>query len=220
MASRGDATRNRLLDAAEQLFGERGVAGVSLREIRIASGARNTAALQFHFGSREGLIDALTKRHLPRIAEIQDRIYAEMGEAGRLDDPRTQVEILVRPVAEYLTLGSSERAWVKIQAELGTQPKMRLLDMVTYAPTAALAAGNALFEQLTADLPAQLAVERMILSAQVMVHVCAARARVLDDPEQAASAIPDDVFLENLIDMILGALTAPVGAATTARVRR
>lgn len=219
MSRRGDATRQRLLDAAEQLFGERGVAGVSLREIRIASGARNTAALHFHFGDREGLIDALTQRHLPRIGEIQERIHTEMEAAGRLDDPRTQVEILVRPVAEYLTLGPSERAWVKIQAELGTQPRMRLLEMVTYAPTAALAAGNALFERLRADLPAELATERMILSAQLMVHVCAARARVIDDPEQAAAAVPDSVFLENLIDMILGALTAPVGAATAALVR-
>src|SRR5690348_10081248 len=56
MTERGDRTREHLLDVAERLYGERGVASVSMREIRVASGARNTAALQFHFGDRDGLI--------------------------------------------------------------------------------------------------------------------------------------------------------------------
>lgn len=219
MTPRGEQTRERLLDAAEQLFGERGVAGVSLREIRLASGAKNTAALQFHFGGREGVLDALTQRHVPRIGEIQERLYAEMEAAGRLDDPRSQVEILVRPVAEYLTRGPNERAWVKIQAELGTQPRMRLLDMVTFAPSTALAAGNALFEQLRRDLPNDLATERMVLAAQAMVHLCADRARLVDDPERVRSAVSDEVFLENLVDMIVGALFAPMDTSTAARLR-
>lgn len=64
MTARGDQTRNHLLDVAEQLFGERGVNAVSLREIRIEAGARNTAAIQFHFGDREGLIRALFVENL------------------------------------------------------------------------------------------------------------------------------------------------------------
>jgi AcrR family transcriptional regulator len=211
MSVRGEQTRENLLDAAEQLFGERGVAGVSLREIRIASGARNTGALQFHFGDRNGLLDALTARHLPRIGALQQQYYDDVVAEGRLEEPRALVEVLVRPVTEYLATGPSERAWVKIMAELGTAPEMRLIRMVTFAPNAALAAGNALYERLEQSLPGIIAAERMVITAQSMVHVCADRARLIDDPTRSTRAVSNEVFLQNLIDMTWGALSAPMG---------
>src|SRR4051794_28452532 len=102
MTARGDETRNHLLDTAERLFGERGVKGVSLREIRLTAGARNTAAIQFHFGDREGLLQALYARHMPRLAEHQQALYDALIASGREDDPRSLVEVLVRPSADYL----------------------------------------------------------------------------------------------------------------------
>ena len=51
-----DDTRERLIDAAESLFAEHGIGGVSLREINRAAGARNAVAVQYHFGDREGII--------------------------------------------------------------------------------------------------------------------------------------------------------------------
>src|ERR1700759_4310249 len=101
MSARGDKTRDHLLDTAEQLFAQRGIAGVSLREVRIASGARNTAAIQFHFGDREGLYQALMERHLPRIANIQHRLFDDMLEQKGTSDARALVEVLVRPTNDY-----------------------------------------------------------------------------------------------------------------------
>jgi AcrR family transcriptional regulator len=209
---RGERTREHLLDVAERLFGERGVAGVSLREIRLASGARNTAAVQFHFGSREGLLKALTERHMPGIAALQRDLYDDVIESGREADPRSLVEVLVRPAAEYLTRGPSERAWVKIMADLGQAPELRLNQMVMIAPPAAQKAGAVLYEQLTRRIPPSLARERIVALAQIAVHMCANRARLEDDPEGSRAHVPGDVFVENLVDMVTGALFAPVSA--------
>ena len=49
------------IDAAEALFAERGLDGVTTREILDAAGQKNQSALQYHFGSREGLILALVR---------------------------------------------------------------------------------------------------------------------------------------------------------------
>src|SRR4051794_26893710 len=98
MSTRGRATRERLLDAAEELYGRNGIDAVSLREIRIAAGQRNTGAMQYHFGDRDGLIEALIARHMPRIGEIQQRLYAEMVAEDRGADRRSLVEVLIRPV--------------------------------------------------------------------------------------------------------------------------
>src|SRR5690349_15357116 len=126
MNQRGYETRARLLDVAEQMYAERGIAGASLREIRLAAGERNTAAMQYHFGDRDGLLQALLERHMPRIAERQQALYDRIVAEGRADDERSLVEVLIRPAAEYLTLGTSERAWVKIMADLASQPDLHL----------------------------------------------------------------------------------------------
>lgn len=45
--------------AAERLVGERGIAALSLREAAGSAGARNNSAAQYHFGTEDGLIDAI-----------------------------------------------------------------------------------------------------------------------------------------------------------------
>ena len=68
-----DPTRERILDAAERLFAENGVAATSLRAVMKAAGA-NMAAVHYHFGSRTGLLTAL----LARRAEPVNRRRIEM----------------------------------------------------------------------------------------------------------------------------------------------
>ncbi|HEU4364195.1 MAG TPA: TetR/AcrR family transcriptional regulator [Candidatus Krumholzibacteria bacterium] len=68
-----DLTKERILDAAEHLFAEQGVAATSLRAIMKEAGA-NMAAIHYHFGSRTGLLEAL----LARRAEPLNRRRLEM----------------------------------------------------------------------------------------------------------------------------------------------
>jgi AcrR family transcriptional regulator len=56
-------TRDALLDAAEVLFVEHGLEGASLRAITQRAGA-NLAAVNYHFGSKEGLVRAVFHRRL------------------------------------------------------------------------------------------------------------------------------------------------------------
>src|SRR5687768_8084123 len=55
----GRATRELLVRTAEQLFAERGIDAVSLREIGQVAGQGNNAAIQYHFGDREALVLAI-----------------------------------------------------------------------------------------------------------------------------------------------------------------
>ena len=56
-ASRGEDTRQRLIEAALVIFGEAGFEGASTRMLADAAGA-NLAAIPYHFGSKEGLYRA------------------------------------------------------------------------------------------------------------------------------------------------------------------
>jgi len=208
----GERTRERLLDSAEQLFTERGVNGVSLREIRLHAGARNTAAIQFHFGDRDGLLIALAERHMPKIAEIQAAIYQDMVDDDAEDDARRLIEVLLRPAPDYLTYGASERAWIQIMGDLASQPDLHLKEMISITPEAGLRAGALLHRQLTAVLPDRLARERIILMAQTSVHLTADHARLIADPITSRRHTSTDEFVANLVDMITAALFAPVTA--------
>jgi TetR/AcrR family transcriptional regulator, regulator of cefoperazone and chloramphenicol sensitivity len=66
--SRGDETRERLLEAALRIFGELGFEGASTRALADAAGA-NLAAIAYHFGSKEGLYRAVAKFIVERSSE-------------------------------------------------------------------------------------------------------------------------------------------------------
>lgn len=62
------ATRERLLDAAEKLFGERGFLATSVREIT-AQARCNIAAVNYHFGSKDNLYREMFRRRLATVRE-------------------------------------------------------------------------------------------------------------------------------------------------------
>ncbi|MCB1693376.1 MAG: TetR/AcrR family transcriptional regulator [Pseudomonadales bacterium] len=70
-------TRDRLMRAAEKLVAERGLENVTLRAITTAAEQKNESALQYHFGGRDGLIEAI---HHARNAQVQEK-RAEMLDA-------------------------------------------------------------------------------------------------------------------------------------------
>lgn len=60
-----DDTRQRLLDAAQRLFSERGFDGVGIREIADAAGV-NLSGIKYHFGSKQGLYLQTIRRSMDR----------------------------------------------------------------------------------------------------------------------------------------------------------
>jgi AcrR family transcriptional regulator len=75
--SRGEDTRQRLIEAALRIFGEYGFEGASTRALADAAGA-NLAAIPYHFGSKEGLyraaaefiVENTSKEVLPTVQKI------------------------------------------------------------------------------------------------------------------------------------------------------
>lgn len=69
------ARRRAILDAATELFADRGFGGVSVQEIADAAGAHKTTVL-YHFATKEALHEAVLDEALGRIAEVMREFLA------------------------------------------------------------------------------------------------------------------------------------------------
>ena len=79
-------TKEKILDTAERLFAEHGYAATSLRQV-IAAAKVNLAAVHYHFGTKEELLDAVVLRKVAPVNAARmawlERVEAEAG-AGPL----------------------------------------------------------------------------------------------------------------------------------------
>ncbi|HQZ01346.1 MAG TPA: TetR/AcrR family transcriptional regulator [Thauera sp.] len=77
-------TPDRILDAAESLFVEHGFEGTSMRMITRAANA-NLAAVNYYFGSKDALIQAVFRRRLTALNEARlaalNHLETEVGDA-------------------------------------------------------------------------------------------------------------------------------------------
>ena len=97
------STRERLLDCAETLFAERGLAGTSLRSINAKAGL-SPAALHYHFGSQAALVEALLERRMPSLMERRRQLLDALEADGAVTT-RGVLRALAQPLAELLAEG-------------------------------------------------------------------------------------------------------------------
>ncbi|MGH3644931.1 MAG: helix-turn-helix domain-containing protein [Mycobacterium sp.] len=93
---RGSRSKDALLDAAERLIAERGFE-VPLRDIARAAGQRNNSAVNYHFRSRQDLLDAVVNRRLLPMEFERERMLGELSE-DEAGDVHALMRILVLPL--------------------------------------------------------------------------------------------------------------------------
>ncbi len=99
-------TKEQILDAAECLFAEHGIKAVALRQIITEAGV-NSAAIHYHFGSKEKLVRAVFARRIePLNRERLDLLDESEDRAG--DGPLPIEDIMYALVAPAFRLRGSE----------------------------------------------------------------------------------------------------------------
>jgi AcrR family transcriptional regulator len=115
--------RLRLLDAGEQLLATRGL-DVPDRVIVAAAGQHNRSAVNYHFGSRAGLIDAIRERHETPIALHRHHLIARLPRPGDRTT-RQLAEAHIRPLTAEM-LRSAPSYWARFTAMLLRDQPLRL----------------------------------------------------------------------------------------------
>jgi AcrR family transcriptional regulator len=192
-----EPARRKLLDAALALFAERGISGSTMREIRIAAGQSNTAALQYHFGDRAGLLRALLERELPPLVARRKELLA------CTDDPWSVAAVFVLPFAEMATGSEHQKLVVRFLSQLLDDHSLTFQEILDLVGDTGTHEAYMLLHQHFPGIPEPLLWERVAVATNSFIHAAALRAA----RTRHEQIVDDELFRRNLVDMFLGATT-------------
>jgi AcrR family transcriptional regulator len=200
------STKEQLVLTAERLFALHGLDGVSLRQISTEAGNANNSAVQYHFGSKDRLIQAIFEYRIPSIARRRRLLAAERG----ADDLRTCVEVYLLPILEEAEDVDSYYLSFLVQLQrygLGEHPFDRLADELKQPMGDFVKRVSAFL----VDLPQPLRATRTTQALTICVHLAADRQLAR---RHGAPVFPYALHVTELLDGVMGFLEAPVSPAT------
>ena len=199
-------TQVRILDAAEELFMQHGFEGASMRMLTAKAGV-NLAAINYHFGSKDALIEAVFRRRLDpmnveRIAQL-DRLEQEAAGAPLAAEAiiRAFIGAGLRMIEDARGGG---RNFIRLLGRAYTEPAkpIRALIGQMYAPT--MERFKAAFVKALPDLPKDELVWRMHFMFGTLAYTLAAT----DTVQLIAGAKPEDRYDARLLEDRLTAFMA------------
>jgi AcrR family transcriptional regulator len=212
-------TRTRILDAAEELFMLHGFEGTSMRVLTSTAGV-NLAAVNYHFGSKDALIEALFRRRLDpmnaaRVAEL-DRL--ETAAKGRQLSPEQIIRAFIGP--SLLLMEDAKgggRNFIRLLGRTYTEPTkpIRVLIGQLYGPT--MARYKAALEQALPHMPAGELIWRMHFMFGTLAYTLAAT----DTVQLIAGCKPEDRYDARLLeDRLASFLAAGLNAPLKQTVKK
>ena len=199
-------TRLALIRAGEHLFARQGVDGARTADIRRAAGQQNESALHYHFGSRQGLLLAIARKHLEATEPARREALDAATAGGRTPTAPQLVGALVTPDAARLH-SEDGRDYLRIIAQIagfaGIQQGPVRLPVTGSSLERVL---DLLVREVSTRVPEPVARERVAAVIGFLTFALADRARRLesDDP----TLPPHEVFTADLTAMLAGALAA------------
>ena len=131
----GDQTKEKILDAAEELFGEKTFDTVSLRDITHHAGV-TLALASYHFGTKDNLFVAVVARRADMLNRMRAERLAELDAAG-VTYIAAYIDAFVRPLlTQALTGESGWRSYVGLISKVAMTNRWNELVQANFDATA------------------------------------------------------------------------------------
>ena len=208
-------TRTRILDAAEELFMQQGFGGTSMRLLTSKAGV-NLAAVNYHFGSKDALIEAVFRRRLDpmnvaRIAAL------EALEAGGTPDADAIIRAFVGASLRMLEDAKGGRNFIRLHGRTYTEPAKGIRHLIgqMYAPT--MQRYKAALERALPQMPREELVWRMHFMFGTLAYTLAAT----DTVQLIAGSKPEDRYDARLLeDRLTAFLAAGLNAPLKSSIKK
>ncbi len=199
--------RIKLLDAAEVLFATRGIDATSARAINAAAGL-SPAALHYHFGSKDNLVDELLYRRMDEINRVRKEVARHLSKSRDPSDAYPLAEILVLPEAELVFRGNQERCYLRFFARLFAEKPTLIQDYSerTFGPEILI------FEEMIRATAPEMDLAESRRRRRVAVQTCASSlAQIASElGEGHADRQHVEPLILSLVEFIAGGMSAPL----------
>jgi AcrR family transcriptional regulator len=201
-------TKQRILDTAVRLIGAQGYAATSLRQI-IAEAGVNLAAVHYHFGSKQELVDEMVLRRARPVNEARlaalDRLEAEA--AGK---PLAVEKILEAFLLPMVPVADGDPAFVKVMGRLVTEGVLMSIVQRHFQPV--ISRTFAALRKALPDLPQDEFLWRTHFMIGAVAHTMSGGL----DPSNVAAGADFSSRIPRLIAFLAGGFQAPPSAVSAA----
>ena len=200
LAPRSDAAET-IKEAALRLFAERGIDGVTVRQIAEAAGQKNHAAVGYHFGSKDELVRAVIV-HGARL--IDDLRCAMLDAAEAAGGPATVAEVVRLLVESSLPPVSPpwSDCYSRFVVVLQLANRALFMDALEGRWNAGYLRCLDHFRRLRPDMPAPLMNQRLLFLGAALGGVLASRERELADTSRDHPTWRDPGTLDHAIQAL------------------
>ncbi|MDX1389772.1 MAG: TetR/AcrR family transcriptional regulator [Acidobacteriota bacterium] len=205
------ATKDRILDAAEERFADEGFS-TSLRSITAHAGV-NLAAIHYHFGSKEALLESVFVRRLAPInrerIELLDAI--ESSPTGARSVERI-LEAFVGPALRLYNAGDEVGPrLMRLCGRILAEPSDDVQELFLAQFKEVAGRFTAAFRRALPELPAEELFWRIHFVIGAMAHTMAGSHRLRFLSGGLCETGDADATIRRLVDFLAAGLRAPVG---------
>lgn len=210
-------TREKILDAAARLFAASDTRGASLRAIARAADV-NPALIHYHFGSREGLFEAVILRALTPIQARRAELIGALRERPEAPSARDLARLFVEPLLPSPSANREDdperhTTDLRLLARAFSEEQALTQDLtLKHFGELMYALGDLLGESLP-DLPTAIKFRRMRLCVRAALETLSGpESQHAEASEERTPGVRDEIA-RDLIDFLAGGLQAPVSGA-------
>jgi AcrR family transcriptional regulator len=208
----GLETRARIKEAAQRLFAERGIDGVSIDQILAAAGQRNKASLHYHFGSKLNLVRELVVDGA-KIIDAKRQAMVDQIEKGGEPTVREFVKALVLPVLELYSV-TGQSTYLRMIANLQLNHRAFLRKALGNTWNMGYRRCIEHMARIVAHIPEPILRQRLSLANIAGNEILAAWEQSHDQETRTDGFWTPEFTLDNVLDAIQGVIEARPASTT------
>lgn len=205
-------TKTRILDGAEQLFAREGFHNTSLRALTNLAEA-NLASVNYHFGSKESLLQAVIERRLLPLNKIRQEKIGEILALAEKDSILPAAEDLLRafiePTLEFRNSSSGARDFISLIGRSLSEPDETVRNCFLDLVLPILQILFKALHQALPQLPPEILMTRLQFIMGTMSHVMSMGSHSAFNNPELSLPLGHNTLVEQLMKFVLSGLEAP-----------
>jgi AcrR family transcriptional regulator len=197
-------TRTRILDAAEELFMQHGFEGTSMRLLTAKAGV-NLAAVNYHFGSKDALIEAVFRRRLDPMNQARIAELEKLETQPAAPAPEDIIRAFLAPTLKLVEdARGGGRNFIRLLGRTYTEPAKEIRQLIGQMYGPVMDRYKAALERALPQMPREELVWRMHFMFGTLAYTLAAT----DTVQLIAGCKPEDRYDARLLEERLSAFLA------------